>query len=49
MEEDGERVNKLFEKAPQVGIQVQVNFIRPDFISCYCFPSMAIWCIFSLL
>lgn len=38
MEEDGERVNKLFEKAPQVGIQVQVNFfICPDFIICYCF------------
>ena len=49
MEEDGEGVNKLFEKAPQVGIQVQVNFIRPYFISCYWFPSMAIWGIFSLL
>lgn len=24
MEEDGERVNMLFEKAPQVGIRVQV-------------------------
>lgn len=30
MEEDGERVNKLFEKAPQVGIQVQVTFLIHD-------------------
>jgi hypothetical protein len=30
MEEDGARVNKLFEKAPLVGIQVQVS---PGFCS----------------
>jgi len=33
MEEDGERVNKLFEKAPQVGIQVQWRSITGEELS----------------
>lgn len=33
MEEDGERVNKLFEKAPQVGIQVQWRSISAQELS----------------
>jgi hypothetical protein len=33
MEEDGERVNMLFEKAPQVGIRVQWRSITGEELS----------------